>query len=470
MKHSIPKSAQDVVGRQAAPQEHPSADLLNGFVEQALSGAEKEQVTTHLAACAECREVVFLAGGDEEAPLPAMHRPLPVASSRWTFWSWKWVVPSVAAVAIAVGVTLMRERSGQPQPAASPTTSMNAPSVAPQARMDETLTYKAAPEARRDVASESKPVGQKKQEVVAESQSPAALAKGKDTSSTAAELGQLKAYARDEKQSVQQRAPYSFAAAGAAQPAAPAVVIKNDAPRLAAKSLPSAGPPPPQRPAAAKPQSASPRDSIAIGGSLPDAFYSSAAAAPASQSKNEAQTVAANSASTALPPSRTEDSSANVLHKSKAAESAAGPSEVAAARQNQQAVQQQQMTVDSASGAGSLIEGTPVSVRFSDWRITGDGHLERGSSSGEWTRVLSDQPVHFQTVAQVGNEVWAGADDGVLFHSSDGGERWTEVRVSKDEHRPIVSIRFRDALEGTISTDLNTTWKTADGGKSWIKE
>jgi photosystem II stability/assembly factor-like uncharacterized protein len=84
--------------------------------------------------------------------------------------------------------------------------------------------------------------------------------------------------------------------------------------------------------------------------------------------------------------------------------------------------------------------------------------------------VLADQPAHFETVAQSGNEVWAGADDGLLFHSSDGGENWSKVRVSKDEHRPIVSIRFRNASEGTITTDLNTTWKTADGGNSWTKE
>jgi hypothetical protein len=434
MNQRIPKSAHDVLGRQAAPKEHPSADLLNGFVEQGLSAAEKQQVTAHLATCAECREVVFLAGGAAVAPEPAiLDQPLPVAASRWSFWNWKWIVPAVAAVAIAAGVTLMREGTSYPRTTASSSIAINAPPAAPSPQVNEELSDKDA-QTRRDAVGESKSAAQPEKELAKKS-GPAAEQKQKldavaqlprVTSPQGApvpegEVAQLKA--RDEKDSLHPRALPSFTTTAAAPPAVN-LPQKNEAPKTAAKATPSAGLPP-----------------------------------------------------LSTPPSAA-GSSANALRKSKAAASevGGGPSETAAARQNQQAVQQQKTTIDSVAvggsspDAGSLIEGKPLSVRFSDWRITGDGHLERGSSSGEWTRVLADQPGYIQTVAQVGSDVWAGTDDGTLFHSSDGGDNWTKLRVSPDEHRSIVSIRFRTASEGTVTTDLNTTWKTSDGGKTWSKQ
>lgn len=57
----LPKS---VIGRmqaQAAPRQHPDADLLAAFSEQALTGRERETVLAHLAQCAACREAVALA-------------------------------------------------------------------------------------------------------------------------------------------------------------------------------------------------------------------------------------------------------------------------------------------------------------------------------------------------------------------------------------------------------------------------
>ena len=51
-------SARNALARQAAAGEHPSADLLNAFVERALSTGEDERVTSHLAACAGCRQIV----------------------------------------------------------------------------------------------------------------------------------------------------------------------------------------------------------------------------------------------------------------------------------------------------------------------------------------------------------------------------------------------------------------------------
>ena len=87
MKQGIPKSMQDLLARQTAADEHPSADLLNGYMEQSLTASERTQVTKHLAACGECREIVFLASGvQEEEAVPAVAAAMPAqrATSRRT--------------------------------------------------------------------------------------------------------------------------------------------------------------------------------------------------------------------------------------------------------------------------------------------------------------------------------------------------------------------------------------------------
>jgi len=106
------------------------------------------------------------------------------------------------------------------------------------------------------------------------------------------------------------------------------------------------------------------------------------------------------------------------------------------------------------------------------WRITTDGQLERSLSSGSWTRVLSEQPVAFRAVDVIGNSVWAGGSDGALFHSVDGGERWTRVTLGvggETGNGIIVSIHFDSPLQGSVTSDGGVTWRTADGGQTWAR-
>ena len=123
MKQGIPKSMQDLLARQTAADEHPSADLLNGYMEQSLTASERTQVTKHLAACGECREIVFLASSvQEEEAVPAVAAAMPAQErqvvapggrrkSSWVWW--KWAVPAVAVIAVAAGVVLHRDRIPQ---------------------------------------------------------------------------------------------------------------------------------------------------------------------------------------------------------------------------------------------------------------------------------------------------------------------------------------------------------------------
>jgi len=102
------------------------------------------------------------------------------------------------------------------------------------------------------------------------------------------------------------------------------------------------------------------------------------------------------------------------------------------------------------------------------WRITTDGHLEHLTVPGSWTPALADQPITFHVVSVVGNNVWAGGNNGALFHSRDGGETWNKQPLGS-ETGTIVSIQFGDAEHGVVTTDAGGRWSTSDGGVSWVK-
>jgi len=108
------------------------------------------------------------------------------------------------------------------------------------------------------------------------------------------------------------------------------------------------------------------------------------------------------------------------------------------------------------------------------WRITADGHLERSSGYGDWTRVIADQPATFRTVAVIGSDVWAGGSDGILFHSGDGGNQWSQIALlaadGQTERAAIVAIRFDTSSEGRVTTEDGASWTTSDGGKTWSRQ
>jgi hypothetical protein len=76
----------------------------------------------------------------------------------------------------------------------------------------------------------------------------------------------------------------------------------------------------------------------------------------------------------------------------------------------------------------------------------------------------------FRTVAANGPEVWAGATGGILYHSSDGGNRWA-LTVPTDSVAvltgDVTSIQFTDPQHGKIATSTGELWITFDAGLTW---
>ena len=105
------------------------------------------------------------------------------------------------------------------------------------------------------------------------------------------------------------------------------------------------------------------------------------------------------------------------------------------------------------------------------WSISGSGRLERSlTSGGPWKDLHVNDSVSFRVVVADGLDVWAGGLAGVLYHSTDGGERWGRVRVGSDQDvvaDTIVGINVPDPLHVAVTTDAHETWVTADGGRHW---
>ena len=93
----LPKSVREALARAQAPAApHPDADLLTAYAENSLGATEKQRVTEHVAMCAECREVLFLAQPEPASPQIVAK---PAAGRRFGWMAWA----SVAAVTVVVG-------------------------------------------------------------------------------------------------------------------------------------------------------------------------------------------------------------------------------------------------------------------------------------------------------------------------------------------------------------------------------
>ena len=134
-----------------------------------------------------------------------------------------------------------------------------------------------------------------------------------------------------------------------------------------------------------------------------------------------------------------------------------------------QAVQQAAPLTFGKTRMGML----PVHTVRPQWRIGPEGHLERSTVPDQWTRVLDDQPVTFRVVSVVANDVWAGGNNGALFHSPDRGAHWSKVALAANsmvEAGAIVAIRFDDPQHGIVTSDSGARWATADGGITWATQ
>jgi hypothetical protein len=407
-------------------QAHPEADLLSAFSEQTLTAGEREQVLSHLAVCATCREVIALAS-------PATPKSLvPQAATNPTLWKWsvlRWGAVAASAVIVVVAVSIghyenqarkTAQFTSDASPIAVPATAeqkvvndeavLQAPASsgvkAPQIRYE-----KIAPKPRKDDAIEHLNAS-----FQTDSSNNNTLKKELNTPVSHGAVGGLVASRTAAPADFRLTGPASLAAGSVQEPTAEGLAAS-----LEDNALRRAAPAPGRAPG------------MEIKG----------AAVPYS---SESVMVTAEA-----PPTGTQ--------------AAAAPEAVAKAKQ-EKVVQDR-----NKASLGALNRDKQYNSLDLKWQVTPEGLLQNSTDQGRnWIGQLPDQ--RFTHVQTVGNHVWASGSDGVLVHSTDGGVNWTRLTPAEKDVKlqgEINSIVFTDVNHGTLKTSAGETWTTADAGQSWKK-
>lgn len=520
MKQGIPKSVQDLLARQTPGDEHPSADLLNGYMEQSLIPSEMAQVMTHLAACKDCREIVFLASAvKEEEAIPAgatamsaQERHVVTASRRKSRWVWwKWAVPALAVIVVAGGVLVERDQILERAHPNSGTLALNYPAQSTATRNQENALTLNPPARPATKTSQVAPTESKKHA--------AGGPRWNETFPQDRRIEQQQALQRSRElaqlsSSLEKPRPNAVPGAVAAMAAAPRA---NPTKSLVAGDFTGTVTDPSGAVVAnatvtlrnnrtGQARSTTSNNSGAYRFSLlpPGSYTVSATASGFSKAETTAminvgqatvadvklavgtssQAVEVTSAAP-LVQANNADLSTN-FDQNVVANAPNGGNDLAHIQQTVPAgdsgVGGKNQTAPAASlKSGLMSSGQPgatintlakAALPGAHWRISADGHLERALPGSAWTRVLADQPVAFRVVATVGSNVWAGGNGGALFHSTDSGESWNRIALSSNgqaERSAVVSIHFDNAVRGSVSAASGATWVTSDGGRTWIK-
>jgi hypothetical protein len=458
---------------------HPDADLLTAFAEQSLSGDERAHLMEHFALCGDCRDVVALAlPANEIVAVPVSSGPTRIGWLRWPALRWGALAAGITAV-VSIGIVEYSHHdqhqqkivaSNQMQGTAAVPAFDRAPfsqAPVPQTEMakktlagSRTLAqHKVAPEARRGplaagsaggtgggafagdrigsgagigsgsgggVAADSNALAQAPQ-------NPSAA--GRDQNSIPENRQQLKVGTASETVEVS-------GAAGAVN--TESATITQNVVAQNQTGLPLQG------------RKVADLDVVKAKDPVPGQAAASATPAPQLASPGPLQT----SASPMVHPlPRWTVSSSGVLQRS---------FDGGNTWEN----------VNPALNAGFI--GGRVAMSSAP-RADASGFDQAAQSPAKQSQLKQDRKVIaagnpapvFRAVAVSGLEVWAGGSDGALYHTSDGGNRWTRVTPSTSAMMltgDVISIQFSDTLHGKISTSTAEIWTTSDAGQTWQKQ
>jgi len=108
------------------------------------------------------------------------------------------------------------------------------------------------------------------------------------------------------------------------------------------------------------------------------------------------------------------------------------------------------------------------------WTLSSDGTLQRSLDSGRtWEKIQVSNQTIFRALAANGFDIWVGGASGALFHSSDAGEHWKQVRPVVNGEAladDIIGVEFPDAVHGKLTSSAQEIWITADAGQTWQKQ
>jgi photosystem II stability/assembly factor-like uncharacterized protein len=76
----------------------------------------------------------------------------------------------------------------------------------------------------------------------------------------------------------------------------------------------------------------------------------------------------------------------------------------------------------------------------------------------------------FRALSANGPDIWVGGAQGLLYHSTDAGGHWIQVKPAAGDlplSADIAAIEFTDPRHGKVTTAGGEVWLTADAGRTW---
>jgi len=437
----LPKIVRERLQAGAQAGDHPDPDLLTAFAENSLTERERLPVLEHLSNCADCREVVLLAQPElvmehvaaaAVAASPAPSRP------RWSsrlIFSW-----GAVAACVLIGVALLHYQTREKKFA-----QIAAKQTAPEVNLGQTSSGEPSPAIAKTQPAASAP----ENELAAKLEPPVPP--------------QSKTEARADKHSGQAAASRMLARPTAKKLGGLGAASGLTAGALAVRSAPPI-----------------PRSSQQVTVTGDAAAISSTTEAQArlplqSQNTADLQTqdssakVTQSLAAAAAPPT------AQQQNKPAAIPSSANSARAGAALDSVSAFSLQKSRLETAQAIAyrkeemARMNSNYIPTR---WTISSDGAmLLRSTDEGRsWDAVNVASNVVFRAVAAFGPEVWVGGKGGALYHSTDLGAHWTQVKPTVNGTAltaDIVSLDFSNTQNGKLTTAEGKVWTTSDAGKTW---
>ncbi len=481
---------------------HPDADVLTAFSEQSLPADERDQLMVHLAACGECRDVVYLMTEPlgEETAAPVM---VAIPRRRWFLTPQFGFVAAVAAMAVGIGIYMRVQPNitNQPShearlnaPAASGSNEKNTVPANPDTTTPAMAAGAANPTSNAPSALTSNQTSNQK---TADNLAPAngAVAasavpqsntglKGADLRSIASNNSATNSNDALKKKSVAE--PVEMASAKPARrdyvnlemfssdaadqgqsgdlPSAPPpqVSVTNltqarnqadhgqpmvfaDIPNNAIKQSQNGGM------ALFQPPSA--RQNTGIEGKIVDLgrnfgkrLHNKRLAPAIPQEVTTTFAMATNAPAL--------DQSAEAL--------AAAPTQKAdaSALRDSSAFMARGRAAGPAAATARLESASPA------WKVDG-GKLYRSINASEWTEFPAAPGVELSVVVAKGNEVWAGGAHATVVHSANHGTTWEKIALGDGASGTVLNIDV-NGITVVVKTSAGQTWTSRDGGQSWV--
>jgi len=105
------------------------------------------------------------------------------------------------------------------------------------------------------------------------------------------------------------------------------------------------------------------------------------------------------------------------------------------------------------------------------WTISSDGQLQHSIDSGKtWQPVAVAEKATFRALSANGPDLWVGGPAGLLYHSTDAGGHWTQVKPIANGATltaDVAALEFTDLLHGKLTTSAGEVWITIDAGQTW---